>query len=457
MGKNIFSRRNFIKKASAGIAGAAAVSSLGGKAFSRTVSKGADTPALLGGTPVRTEPFPSWPVFDSTDEQMLLEAFRSKKWCRVGATRVRAFEKEFAGLMDVPYCQTTNSGTDALNTTLNALGIGPGDEVIVPPYTFVATIQVVFHMFALPVFVDIDPETHMIDADLIEERISDHTRAIMPVHIAGGACDMDKIMAISKKYDIPVIEDACQAWLGEWKGEKLGSIGDLGCFSFQGSKNLNSGEGGAIISSDRELFETCASFTNNGRPAGTQRSTLSGYPNSGSNYRLTEFQGAVLLGQIRRLQQQTEQRNRMGAYLDKLLEDIPGIAPAKKYPGQTRHAYHLYMMRYDKEHFSGLSKGKFVAAMEAEGIQNISEGYGYPPLNKQGFVEGRLSSRHFKSVYTKERLDKYRKENECPENDMVCRETGIWLSQSVLLGTKKDMEDIAEAIVKIRRNSAKLL
>ena len=457
MGKKSLNRRKFLKNISAGVAGAAAVSTIGGGALYASVSKGASTPAILGGTPVRTKPFPSWPVFDRSDEQMFLEAFRSRKWCRLGATRVARFEKQFAELMGVPFCQATSSGTTALNTSLNALGVGPGDEVIVPPYTFVATVQVVFHMFALPVFVDTDPETHMINAELIEERITEHTRAIMPVHIAGGACDMDRIMAISQKYGIPVLEDACQAWTGEWHGKKLGSIGKLGCFSFQASKNLNSGEGGAIISFDREMFEMCSSYTNNGRPAGTQRSTLSGYPNPGSNHRMTEFQGAVLLGQMRRLEEQTEHRNRMGAYLDRLLEDIPGISPAKKYAGQTRHAYHLYMMNYDKNHFSGLPKGKFTAALEAEGIQNISTGYGIPPLNKQGFVEKRLCSRVFKNVYSAERLARYRKENECPENDRLCKETGIWLYQSVLLGNEKDMEDIAVAIVKIQKNSAKLV
>ncbi|HUU29559.1 MAG TPA: DegT/DnrJ/EryC1/StrS family aminotransferase [archaeon] len=451
--KNL-TRRKFLKNTSAGIAGAAAISALGGTAVN---CSGANTPAILGGTPVRTEPFPSWPVYDETDVQMLVDAFRSNKWCRLGAERVSQFEKKYAELMGVPYCVATNSGTDALATSLNALGVGPGDEVILAPYTFVATAQVVFQVFALAVFVDTDPETHMINADLIEERINEHTRAILPVHIAGCAADMDKIMAISRKHDIPVIEDACQAWTGEWKGRKLGSIGDLGCFSFQGSKNLNSGEGGAIIGSNQALMDMCASYTNNGRPAGETMSTLSGYPNSGSNFRMTEFQGAVLLGQIRRLEEQQKLRSENAACLDKLLEDIPGISPAKTYPGQTRHAYHLYMMNYDRNHFSGLHKKKFVAALAAEGIETISTGYGLPPLNKAQFIEKRLNSRSYQAIYSRERLDKYRKENLCPENDKLCEETGLWLYQSVLLGTKKDMEDIAEAIVKIQKNSAKLV
>lgn len=432
--KKTLSRRTFLKNTSAGLAGTATFSALAGTSVFCSPAGGAEVPAVLGGTPVRREPFPAWPVYDDTDVQMYLDAYHSKQWCRLGGTRADRFEKEFAGLMGVPWCAATSSGTTALNTSLNALGIGPGDEVIVPPYTFVATAGVVFQVFALAVFVDTDPETHQINADLIEERINEHTRAIMPVHLGGGAADMDKITALASKHGLPVIEDACQAWMGEWRHRKLGSIGDLGCFSFQASKNLNSGEGGAIISSNRELIELCASYTNNGRPAGQQRATLSGYPFPGSNHRMTEFQGAILLGQMRRLEEQTRLRTENAACLDRLLAEIPGISPVKTYPGQTRHAYHLYMLRYDKAHFNGLPKRKFARAMEAEGIPMRT---GYEPLNKEGFIEYRLNSRAFRSVFSRERLESYRKGNRCPENDKICEETGLWLGQYVLLGTKK--------------------
>ena len=454
MKKKLLNRRTFIKKTSPGIAGAAALTAAGGSSLYSDVVKKTDVPALLGGKPVLTKPFPSWPVYDDTDVQMLLDAYNSKKWCRLGATRVDTFEKKFSKLMGVPFCRTTNSGTTALYTSLSVLGVGPGDEVILPPYTFVATLNVIPILHALPVFVDTDPETFQINADLIEERITEHTRAIIPVHIGGGAADMDKIMAVSKKYNIPVVEDACQAWLGEWKGKKLGSMGDTGCFSFQASKNLNSGEGGAIISSNEELMDLCTAFTNNGRPPKSKSATLSGYPYPGSNHRMTEFQGAVLLGQIRRLEEQQNLRSENAAYLDGLLKDIPGISPCKKYPGQTRHAYHLYMMIYDKNYFNGLNKNKFARAMRAEGIPVST---GYTPLNKQGVIEYHLDSRAFKTVFSKERLEKYRRENHCPANDKVCKETGLWLGQNVLLGTKKDMEDIASAVVKVQKNSVKLI
>ncbi len=447
-GKNI-GRRKFI-------AGSAAALAAGSFAAPYVFATNADKPAILGGAPLRTEPFPSWPMYDAEDERLITETFRSRGWCRIGNKRVSTFESRFAELMGVPATVATNSGTCALNTALNVLGVGPGDEVITSPYTFVATAQVVFQLGALAVFADIDPETHMIDSARIEERITPRTRAILPVHIGGGACEMDRIIEIGNRHGIPVLEDACQAWMGEWRGRKLGSLGQLGCFSFQESKNLPSGEGGAVIGSDTELMEMVASYTNNGRPAGTQTSTLTGYPNPGSNHRMTEFQGAVLCGQLRRLEQQTALRNENGRYLDSLLEGIPGIAPARNYQGQTRHGYHLYMMNYDSREFSGMSKARFRDALASEGIATISTGYGVPPLNKQGFIEQKLASRHYKYIFGQARLDKWRAENKCPNNDKVCGSTGMWLFQAVLLGTKKDMEDIAAAVEKVRRGSARI-
>jgi len=454
MKKKLFNRRTFLKKSSVGIAGTAGLSALGAGSLYCNIAKSANTPAILGGKPVRTEGFPSWPVYDDTDVKMYLDAFHSKKWCRLGSTQVDEFEKKYAELMGVPYVTATNGGTMALYASLASLDVGPGDEVLVPPYTFVATVNVVPVLFALPVFVDTDPATLKIDANKIEKRITKHTRAIIPVHIGGGACDMDKIMAIAKKHDIAVVEDTCQAWLGEWRNKKLGALGDIGCFSFQASKNINCGEGGAIIGSDQNLMELCRSFTNNGRAPREKRATFSGNPYPGLNHRMTEFQGAILLGQLRRLEDQQELRNKNGEYLAGLLKDIPGISEVKMYEGQTRNGYHLFMMLYDKKHFNGLHKAKFAQAMRAEGIPVST---GYTPLNKQDFIEYHLNTRGFKSAFSKERLDKYRKENHCPVNDYVCAETALWMGQTVLLGTKKDMEDIAEAAAKIQKNSGKLI
>jgi dTDP-4-amino-4,6-dideoxygalactose transaminase len=448
-------RRTFVKKTSIGAA-CAALASNGFISVYSNVLQDAEKPAILGGTPVRpagSNLGVSWPIYDESDVQMYLDAYKSKKWSEYSNSEKELsvrFEKEFAKLMGVGYCAATNSGTDALDTAQRALEIGPGDEVITQTNTFIATAQTTFNLYALPVFIDSDPETFMINADLIEERITPNTRAILPVHIGGAAADMDKIMAIARKHNLVVIEDACQAHMGEWRNKKLGTIGNLGCFSFQEGKSLCGGEGGAVIGNDDNLMARVDGYTNNGRdPRGQRRS----FP--GSNYRITPFVAATLLGQIRRLEVQSALRDENCLYLEKLLSGIKGVRPTKKYAGQTRRAYYEYQLIYEKENFNNLSKAKFQQAVRAEGI-----GFGNgidSSLHLDPFIETYLNMRAFKKIFPKERLDKYRKENICPVNERIGKETGLSLGQRVFLGTKKDMEDIVAAIVKIQKNSAKLL
>jgi len=450
MKRNSISRRKFLEKTTFAAAGSA-LSVSGTKSIYANIVKKADTPAILGGTPVRTKPFTSWPIYDETDVQMYLDAYHSKRWSEyrhINTERVFKFEKMYAELMGVKFCSATNAGTTALTSTMHALGIGPGDEVILPTNTFIATAQIVFNVFALAVFVDSDPETFLINTDLIEERINENTKAIIPVHMSGSACDMDKVMAISKRYKIPVVEDACQAHMGEWRNKKLGAVGDLGCFSFQAGKSLTSGEGGAVIGDNEDLMNRCLAFKNNGRDPKKKRS----YP--GSNFRMTPFQAAVVMGGMRRAEEQAVLRETNAAYLEELFKGIPGISQTKKYPGQTRRAYYGYKMIYDKKHFNGLPKSRFVESMRAEGI-GISGSF--RTLNTEPFVEEYLNLRAFQKVFPKERLDKYRKENHCPVNDRIAKETSLSLGQPLFLGTKRDMEDIAEAAAKIQKNSAKLL
>jgi dTDP-4-amino-4,6-dideoxygalactose transaminase len=448
-------RRTFVKKTSIGAAGAALATN-GFISIYSDVLQDAEKPAILGGIPVRPKGSDlgvSWPIYDDKDVQMYLDAYKSKKWSEYSNSEKELsvqFEKEFAKLMRVGYCAATNSGTDALDTAQRALDIGPGDEVITQTNTFIATAQTTFNLYALPVFIDSDPETFMINADLIEERITPKTKAILPVHIGGAAADMDKIMAIAQKHNLVVIEDACQAHMGEWRNKKLGTIGNLGCFSFQEGKSLCGGEGGAVIGNDDNLMARVDGYTNNGRdPRGQRRS----FP--GSNYRITPFVAATLLGQIRRLEVQSALRDENCLYLERLLSGIKGVCPTKKYAGQTRRAYYEYQLIYEKEYFNNLSKVKFQQAMRAEGI-----GFGNgidSSLHLDPFIETYLNMRVFQSIFSKERLEKYRKENICPVNERIGKETGLSLGQRVFLGTKKDMEDIVTAIEKIQKNAAKLL
>ncbi len=351
--RNPQSRRSFLGSVSA----AASAVGLGG----RSASADPDQPlAILGGKPVRRESFSSWPIIGENDEKAWMDVLRKRKWCRVnGGDAVDRFEETWAKRMGAKHCIAVANGTSALITSLAALGIGPGDEVLVSPYTFVATVNAILAHHALPVFVDTDPETFQVNARLLESSITEHTQCILPVHIGGSAADMDGILAVAARHRLPVVEDACQAALGEWRGRKLSTLGDLGCFSFQVSKNLSSGEGGAILTNnDRRALE-CRAFQNNGR------ATVDGntFFRNGANLRMTEFQGALLAAQLTRLEDQSRRREQNAAYLTTLLREIPGITPARTYEGCTRNAYHLYMLRYDPAGFEGLPRSKFLEAL----------------------------------------------------------------------------------------------
>lgn len=417
-----------------------------------------DKPALLGGTPVRTRPFPSWPVVEEEEHQALRQVLESRHWNR-GAV-VEQFEEAWKERLGARHVVATASGTAALYTSLFALGVGPGDEVIVPPYTFVATVNVVLLHHALPVFVDTDRQTFQMDPDKIEGAATGRTRCIVPVHLGGNVAEMDKIRRLAAGRGIAVLEDACQAHLAEWRGQKVGTWGDLGCFSFQASKNLNSGEGGAISGNDPGLMETCASFQNAGRPyrvdeqgrLGADRDSGFAYARNGDNRRMTEFQGALLLAQLKRLEDQSRIREENARYLSTQLEQVPGISPARMYEGCTRNAYHLFMFRYDSRFFADLPRSRFLEALRAEGIPCSG---GYRPLNREPFLKEILASRPFRRIYSSRELSQWEERNLCPENDRLCAEA-VWLSQTQLLGPRTDMDDIVAAVAKIQKQASLL-
>jgi perosamine synthetase len=448
MNENNVTRRQFMAAASAGTI--AAVTS-GALPLYANQSKRGGKLAVQGGRPVRSKAWPGWPVWDESAEESILSVLRRGNWFRGRGTKVSEFEEKYAALMGAKRCLATASGTTALLVALHVLGVDAGDEVIVSPYTFIATYNVVFLTKALPVFADTDPETFQINPDKIEERINENTRAILPVHILGLPANMDKINAIGKKHNLPVIEDACQAWMAEWRGKKCGTLGDLGCFSFQNSKHLPAGEGGAVVGNDDEIMDRCHSFHNCGRPYGSVKAT-SGYPIRGSNRRMQEFQAVILMSQMKRLERDAQLRNENARYLTSKIKDIPGIIPHKLYEGVTRAAYHLYPFRYKKEHFNDAPRSKFLAALSAEGIP-CSGGYG--PQYRDGLIAEALNSNGYKRLYSKKRLQDYREQLHYPDNDQLCEEA-VWLSQTLLLTTRQDMDDIADAMWKIYENRDKL-
>jgi perosamine synthetase len=453
-----FGRRAFIRTTGLAAAGATlGPTALGAANWGASLPavSGASLPAISGGTPLRTKPWPNWPIWNKdADEPLVVDDLRSGIWSR--ATLVDRFEKEWGAYVGTQRCLSVVNGTNALITSLLQLGIGGGDEVIVPPYTFIATVAAVLATGAMPVFVDTDPASWQIDPDKIEEKITPRTRAILPVHILGLPADMVKIMAIAKKHGLVVIEDACQAHGAEIGGRKVGSFGDAGCFSFQNSKNLAIGEGGAITSNDNGFMDKCYSYHNYGNPYGSVVGQVNaGTLIAGNKLRFTEYQAAIGLGQLKRLAEQTELRNANAAYLHQRLGQISGVIPYTLTPNVTKAAFHLFPFRYDRHGFKGLSRAAFLKALNAEGIP-CSEGYA--PLNKMPYLQNAFESKNYKKMYTAAELDihTFNERNNCPLNDKLCNEEAVWFYQSMLLGTRADMDDIVNAIQKIHDNADKI-
>src|SRR5512140_2876429 len=350
---SFLTRRGFLQTTATGTA---ALAWLGVARPRNVLAAEASKPALLGGTPTHSGGWPGWPSWREAWEPKLLEILRSGCWWRGSAQHVDEFEKGYAELLGAKRCLATASGTTALIVRLHVMDVDAGDEVIVSPYTFSASYNAILNHKALPVFADTDPATLTMNPESIESRITERTRAIMPVHIFGMPCDMDPINAIARKHKLAVVEDACQAWLAEYRGRKCGTLGDLGCFSFQESKHIPSGEGGAISSMSEELIDKCDSFHNCGRACGTNKGK--GSFTRGNNYRMTQAQAVILSQQFDKLVEETEIRRANAAYLSKNLRQIPGITPMVL-PGNSRPAWHLYAMRYDAAQFNGLSLQAF--------------------------------------------------------------------------------------------------
>lgn len=415
----------------------------------------AQLPALLGGKKTHTTGWPNWPRWQpEKDEELLLKVMRSGVWSR--AKIVTEFENRWATAMGAKRCLSVVNGTNALISAVAQLDIGAGDEVILPPYTFIATPQSILMNGAMPVFCDIDPATYQLDPKKIEAKITPRTRAIMPVHILGLPADMTAIMAIARKHNLLVIEDACQAWMAEINGKKCGTFGNAGCYSFQNSKNMAIGEGGAIVSDDDALIDRCYSWHNYGNAYGTAVGSVgSGTPMLGTKLRFSEYQAAIGLAQLERLPTETATRHTNAEYLKTKIAQIPGITPYTFSPGVTKAAFHLFPFRFDSQAFGGgLSRDGFLKALRAEGVPCSS---GYAPLNKMAYIKHAFQTKNFKAMYSATDLnyDAWLERNHCPENDQLCKDI-IWLSQSMLLAQREAMDDIANAIAKIHAHADKL-
>jgi dTDP-4-amino-4,6-dideoxygalactose transaminase len=412
--------------------------------------------AIRGGKPVRSNPFPTWPLFGTEEETELLSVFRSGDWwtnaCgdvadsnRPSFAKTTQFARQFAAYHDCEFGIPCTNGSAALEIALKALGIGPGDEVIVPPYTFIATATAPLHVGATPIFCDIDLQTFNLDPEKFSAAISPRTRAVIPVHFAGVAADMESIKSIAEANGIAVLEDAAHAHGGGWNGKKVGSLGAAGTFSFQFSKNMTAGEGGAIVTNDPELAELCESYVWGGRKAGRPWYE---HHRLGWNYRLSEFNAAVLLGQFSRLPEQTSRRMANGVYLASQLGKIPGLKPLRLPPYATTATFHLFVMRFDELEF-GIPRSAFLQALQAEGIP-CSSGYAFPLYKNPLF----LNHDFYPNKQTGNTLGPILPINyaafadACPAAEAAC-EDAVWLEQRMLLASQPDMDDVVRAIEKI--------
>ena len=357
-------------------------------------------------------------------------------------------ERAFPEFHQARHGCAVSSGTTALQVALEAAGVGVGDEVVIPSYTFVATAAAVALVGAVPVFVDVTPDTYCIDVTAVEAAVTERTRAVIAVHLAGQPADLDGLTILCKKHGLRLIEDAAQAHCAEWKGRRVGAIGDLGTFSFQASKNLNAGEGGFVVSDDDALADAAWSIHNCGR---SRSGEWYEHPLIGGNYRMTEFQAALLLSQMRNLEPQADLRSKNAALLADHLSDIEGIEPLLVDDRVTRHAYHLYVLRYDGAAFGGATRDRFIEALCAEGVPGAA---GYRPLYREPAFQERFRDYPLDSPAFGGKPDY--SQVDCPVTERICADEAVWLTQNLLLGSEQDIAHIAEAVRKIQQSSDQL-
>ncbi|MCK5134687.1 MAG: DegT/DnrJ/EryC1/StrS family aminotransferase [Bacteroidales bacterium] len=422
--------------------------------------------AINGGSPVRdvkTNPWPAWPVWDEKEEKALLEVLNSGVWSYNGPKEVE-FNKLFAAFTGTSYAVSAANGTVTLQLALEALGIGFGDEVILPGLTWQATAATVVDVNAVPILVDVCADTWCIDPKEIEKAITPKTKAIIPVHLYGSFADMDAIMDIAQKHNLYVLEDCAHKHGGEWNGKKAGSIGDIGSFSFQLSKHLTAGEGGVLTTDNPDLAEKLDALRNCGRrPEGdayADRDKGAGvYSDDGNfiqsgNYRITEFQAAILIEGLIRLPEQNRLRDENGIYINSLLHHLPGVSPMRRDKRETKEAYFNFAFRYHKDEFKGLPVEKFRKALESE--LGIGVDASYEPLNSCSlYVPLTKPSRYKLDEKHWEEIDPSR--FKLPVCEKIYKEESVCIHHKILLGSKADMDMLGEAIRKIYDHADELL
>lgn len=430
-----------------------------------------DKLAILGGTPVRTEPYPEWPIVDQRDIDAVTAVVQSGRWggAPYPGPQTATFAKRFEAMQGGGFAVPMVNGTVTMEVALRAANIGWGDEVIVPAYTFQATAAAPMAAGAIPVMVDIDPNTYCISPAAIEAAITDKTRAIIPVHLGAQMADMDAIMAIADRHNLIVIEDCAHAHGAQWNGQGSGTLGHFGSFSLQSSKIVTTGEGGVLLCRTQELADRAASIINWGRPARLQEPESkggNGLPQMlqalmdlsnqeqvitlGTNYRMTEIQAALGRVALERFSDQVTQREAMLIYLEERLKTIPGVRLLKHDARHTRRSFYKYVFAVEPKVF-GASHEEICLGLYLEGIPCWQ---GYPPMHRYDLFQPQLSRLPVPSAFP-EYFD-FGTMN-LPEAERASEREAIWLDESIFRAGAQGIDDVITAIAKIQANTIALV
>jgi L-glutamine:scyllo-inosose aminotransferase len=405
--------------------------------------------ALLGGPPVRSDPWPRWPEHGPAEIAALSRVLESGQWGGYPAPGREATQlsRAFAEYVGARHVVLAANGTVTLEVILRAIGIEAGDEVIVPSLTWIATASAPVYLNAVPVFADVDRETLCIDPQSIESLITPKTKAIIPVHLGSAMADMDRILEIAEPRGLRVIEDCAHAHGARWSGKGAGTLGDAGSFSFQSSKLMTAGEGGAITTDSEDVAQRCQSLVNCGRKepgyADFDGSML------GWNHRITELQAALLGAQLARLPEQKERRARNVRHFERRIAEVgAGLSLQKRDPRMTAPSSYEIVLLYDSTEWKDLPRDRFVEALEAEGVP--ADGAFYVPI--QDRVGELFPLRAAEYPMIRERYGEALTPDgvSTPVASEAAYHRTIWLHHALFLGTERDVDDIVEAISKIR-------
>ncbi len=410
--------------------------------------------AINGGTPLRTKPWPICPPFTAREREELLDVLDSHNWGGYPSpnTKAKAFADKFAAVNGAKHCICCANGTVSLEMCLRAAGLHYGDEVIVPALTWVATAAAVVTTNGVPVFADVDPADYTLDPDAVAAKITPKTKAIIVVHLGSAAADMDRFVALAKKHNLALIEDCAHAHGGKWGDKGLGAVGDYGSFSFQSSKLMTAGEGGAVLTSDDIGMQKLHSLVNCGR----KEPGYNSYDGNllGWNYRISEWSAAVLIAQLEKLTERTALREANADYLSAQLAKIEGITVMPRRPRHTVQHHYQYIFKYNPAGFKGLHRELFLQAMFAEGFD--FDGPFYPPIPGRDIFPVRadqypaIRERYGDAITEAHAAD-------LPATRKAAWEEGVWVHYPFLMGGKADIDDIVAAIKKVQANVNELL